>query len=66
MSWVSKAREFRREVVAEVKKVTFPGRDEVIGTTVVVLIASFIMAIYLWVADLIILRAYEFTLGIFS
>ena len=66
MSWVSQAKEFRREVVAEVKKVTFPSRDEVIGTTVVVLIASFIMAIYLWLADLIILRVYEFTLGIFS
>ena len=66
MSWVSKAKEFRREVIAEVKKVTFPSRDEVIGTTVVVLIASVIMAIYLWLADLVILRVYEFTLGIFS
>ncbi len=66
MSWVSKTKEFRREVVAEVKKVTFPSRDEVIGTTIVVLIASVIMAIYLWLADLVILRIYEFTLGIFS
>jgi len=66
MSWVSKAKEFRREVIAEVKKVTFPSRDEVIGTTVVVLIASVIMAIYLWLADLVILRVYEFTLGIFD
>ncbi len=66
MSWVSKAKEFRREVVAEVKKVTFPSRNEVISTTVVVLIASVIMAIYLWLADLVILRIYEFTLGIFS
>ena len=66
MSWFSRAKEFRREVIAEVKKVTFPSRDEVIGTTVVVLIASVIMAIYLWLADLVILRVYEFTLGIFD
>ena len=66
MNWISKAREFYKEVKAEWKKVTFPSRDEVVSTTVVVLIASFIMAIYLWVADLLILRAYQFVLGTFT
>ncbi len=66
MNWISKAREFYREVKAEWKKVTFPSRDEVVSTTIVVLIASFIMAIYLWVADLLILRAYQFVLATFS
>jgi preprotein translocase SecE subunit len=47
------------EVVAEMRKVTFPSRPEVIGTTGVVLITSTIFAIYLWGVDLVILRVYE-------
>ena len=66
MSWIQTSRDFLAEVKAEMKKVTFPSRDEVISTTIVVLIASVIMAVYLWVADLVILRAYQFTIGIFS
>ncbi len=66
MSWISNSREFLREVKAELKKVSFPSREEVVSTTIVVLIASTIMAIYLWLADLAILRAYQFTIGIFS
>ena len=66
MNWISKSREFLREVKSEWKKVTFPSREEVVSTTIVVLIASTIKAIYLWVADLAILRAYQFTIGIFS
>ncbi len=66
MSWFNRANEFLKETRAEYKKVSFPSRDEVISTTIVVLIASFIMAVYLWMADLPILNAYQFVLGIFS
>ena len=66
MSWFNRANEFLKETRAEYKKVSFPSRDEVISTTIVVLIASFIMAVYLWMADLLILNAYQFVLGIFS
>ena len=45
MKWISKAREFLREVKSEWKKVSFPSRQEVVSTTIVVLIASTIMAI---------------------
>jgi preprotein translocase subunit SecE len=51
MNWFTKSREFLREVQSEVKKVTFPSREEVMGTTVVVIITSVIFATYLWVAD---------------
>jgi preprotein translocase subunit SecE len=51
MNWFTKSREFLREVKTEVAKVTFPSRDEVVGTTVVVIITSVIFAAYLWVAD---------------
>jgi preprotein translocase subunit SecE len=66
MNWFARAKVFLKEVRAEWKKVSFPSRQEVIGTTIVVLIASFIMAVYLWLADIVILRIYEFVLGIFS
>jgi preprotein translocase subunit SecE len=51
MNWFTKSRDFLREVLAELKKVTFPSREEVMGTTVVVIITSIIFAAYLWLAD---------------
>ena len=56
---LSRMRSFLTETRSEMKKVTFPSREEVVGTTVVVLVASVIFAVYLWVADLIILQAFE-------
>jgi preprotein translocase subunit SecE len=66
MGWYARAKEFSSEVRSEVKKVSFPSRPEVISTTIVVLIASIVMAIYLWMADIVILRLYEAVLGVFS
>jgi preprotein translocase SecE subunit len=40
------------------RKVSFPTRDEVVGTTIVVIVTSVIFAIYLWIADLLIQQAY--------
>jgi len=66
MSWWAKVKnffasipEFFSEVKVEMKKVSFPSRDEVIGTTVVVLITSFIFAVYLWLADLVIVQLFK-------
>ena len=50
--WVA-ARDFWREMIAEMKKVTWPTRPEVMGTTVVVLIATVVFALYLWGCDLV-------------
>ena len=50
---------FLTETRSEVKKVTFPSREEVIATTIVVLIASVIFAVYLWISDIVILKVYE-------
>jgi preprotein translocase subunit SecE len=55
----NRMRSFLTETRSEMKKVTFPSREEVVGTTVVVLVASVIFAIFLWVADLVILQAFE-------
>ena len=66
MNWLTKAKEFLKEVRAEWNKVSFPSRQEVVGTTVVVMVASFIMAIYLAIADIIILQMYEFVIKVFG
>ncbi len=50
---------FLPEVVAEMRKVTFPSRQEVVGTTGVVLVTSVIFAVYLWGVDVVILKVYQ-------
>jgi preprotein translocase subunit SecE len=59
MNWWTKAKEFLSEVRAEMRKVSFPSRDEVVGTTIVVLVTSFVFAVYLFVADRLIIWAYQ-------
>ena len=48
-----------REVKVEMSKVSFPSKDEVVGTTMVVLAASFVFAFYLWIADLVIVQLFK-------
>lgn len=43
--------QFLKEVKVELKKVTWPNRPEVIGTTIVVIIAVLIFGIYLFMVD---------------
>ena len=66
MSWWTKARTFWSETKAEMSKVTFPSRDEVTNTTVVVLVASVVFAVYLWVSDLVINWLYQSIFDFFS
>ena len=44
--------QFVTEVVAELKKTSWPSRREVYGTTVVVIVTVMICALYLWVVDM--------------
>ena len=62
MNWWNRMTTFLREVRAEMTKVSFPGREEVVATTIVVVIASVIFGVFLFAADWVILWAYE---GIF-
>ncbi len=57
---------FLPEVRAELAKVTFPSRKEVISTTIVVIIASAIFAFFLKFSDLIIVKIYEFAYTTFG
>jgi len=49
--WVSTTREFWRDTSSEMKKVTWPPRTEVVGTTVVVVVTTVVFAVFLWVCD---------------
>ncbi len=57
-NWFKKAADYYREVVAEMKKVTFPTWPEVRNTTAVVIVTSVIFALYLWGADQLIVWLY--------
>ena len=66
MNWLDKVKDFFTsiprflgEVKAEMKKVSFPSRDEVVGTTIVVLVTSVVFAVYLWVADMVIVQLFK-------
>ncbi len=49
---LNKVKEFFRDVKIEIKKVVFPSRDELIGSTWVVIITVFIISIFLGIVDL--------------
>ncbi|MFQ5803405.1 MAG: preprotein translocase subunit SecE [Candidatus Methylomirabilales bacterium] len=51
--WVRKAIRFFREVRAELGKVSWPGRKEVIGSTAVVIVSVFIVSFFLGLVDAI-------------
>jgi preprotein translocase subunit SecE len=53
MQWWKRFKTFLSEVMVETKKVTWPTKQEVINTTTVVVIASFIFGIYLYLCDLV-------------
>lgn len=51
--WYRRIIPFLKEVRAEVKKVTWPSRNEVYSTTIVVILATFFFAFYLFFMDII-------------
>lgn len=46
-----KIKEFFREVQAEMKKVVYPGKEELIGSTWVVIITVVVVAFFLGIVD---------------
>lgn len=55
VNWYKNAMSFLRDVRVELGNVTWPGRKDTALSTVVVVIAVFITALFLWLVDLIIL-----------
>ncbi len=51
--WYKRFIIFLRDVKAEIKKVTWPSKNEVYSTTIVVILATIFFGIYLYTLDLI-------------
>jgi len=66
MNWWQRLKTFLNEVTVETKKVTWPSRDEVIATTVVVIAASFVFGIFLWLCDLVFFRVVKVVIDTLS
>ncbi len=53
---MQKLKQFLHEVKVELKKVVFPSKGELLGSTQVVIISVLIMSVFLGVVDLILSR----------
>ena len=59
-AWVGGVKDFWRDTTTEMKKVTWPARQEVVGTTVVVIVATVVFAVFLWGCDIVFYKAIDF------
>jgi preprotein translocase subunit SecE len=50
-TWTQNAKQFYLDVRSEMKKVSWPARQEVVGTTIVVIVAVFFFGFYLGLVD---------------
>jgi len=48
---MKKIEKFLREVMAELKKVTWPTKDELVGSTIVTIVVSLIVAVFIGIVD---------------
>ncbi len=49
---MNKVREFFREVKIEIKKVVYPSREELVGSTWVVIFTAIVISVFLGIVDL--------------
>jgi len=49
---IEKIKQFFREVKVETAKVVYPGRDELIGSTWIVIITVIVISVFLGIVDL--------------
>ena len=60
---VGRVREFVQEVLAEFRKVTWPSRQELVNSTVVVIVVTVILALFLGGVDIVLARVVEWILS---
>ncbi len=56
---IDKAKDFLSEVKAEVKKVTWPSKNEALGGTAVVVVVVFLVAVFLGIVDTVLSKIVE-------
>jgi len=59
MGFFKRAREFTHEVLAEFRKVTWPSRQDLINSTVVVIAVTVVIAFFLGGVDIALARIVE-------
>ena len=63
---IERARLFLSEVRNELKRVTWPSRREVYATTIVVIITSAVIGLYLFVLDQLIIKVVDWLYRLFG
>ena len=64
-NWLQVARQYFSDVRVEMKRVTWPGKQEIYGTTVMVILTTFLFGIYFYICDLVFSRAVKGVLDYF-
>ena len=64
--WASRSKQFYLDVRSEMRKVSWPAKQEVVGTTVVVIVAVFFFGIYLGLVDYLLARGLDRVLAYFT
>jgi preprotein translocase subunit SecE len=59
---IGRIREFVQEVLAEFRKVTWPSRQELVNSTVVVIVVTVVLAFFLGGVDIVLARVVEWVL----
>jgi preprotein translocase subunit SecE len=59
MDFLKRAQEFVREVLAEFRKVSWPSRQELINSTVVVITVTVVVSLFLGAVDVVLARIVE-------
>ncbi len=50
-NFLQRVREYFTEVRGEMKRVTWPGKQEIYGTTLMVILTTFLFGFYFWITD---------------
>ena len=64
--WSERTKQYYQDVRGEMKKVSWPGRQEIVGTTIVVIVATFFFGAYLGLIDYILSNALAKVLAYFQ
>lgn len=64
--WTETAKQFYADTRSEMRKVSWPSRQEVVGTTIVVMVAVFIFGLYFFIVDTILGQALNWLLKHFG
>ena len=64
--WTAQAKQFYLDTRSEMRKVSWPNRQEVVGTTVVVMVAVAVFGLYFFVVDSILGRTLNWILQHFG